>query len=318
MPSKDGPPDAGVVKGLVESGVRIVSFTFGIKLYTPELFSKIPEAVLGCYDRFLKRCPPERLKFYATENMKQHKPTTKRTFDMLRTWLKPDAPEREYVAIELHDGEVFNAAPHSMIKILGNEPSSLPHQSKNANLISMAFPAEDGFQRSAEMLAFVQELCGIFPFSSGHAGFSFECSRYEQRKSNTFAWQKSIRHPGIDISLPVKDAIAAGYDGLKTVGWLSIISDALAGTLGGSAKITKSLGKEVEAIPLKGGLLLKAGAEPRIGDTNRRDRLEEYRQVYKALKPLIEKAIARSKAISIAAPDFSDKSKAWFRRFEDA
>jgi hypothetical protein len=303
---------------LVQDGVRIVSLTFGIKLYTDLLFSKIPDAVLGCYDRYLKLFPGEGLKFYATENMSQHKPVAKRTLDMPRVWLKPGAPAREYVAIELHDGETFNAMPHHLFQMLGNEPGSLTRESENANLVFMTFPAEEGLRRSAEFQKLVQELCEIFPFTSGHAGFTFVCSKYEQRKSNTFAWQKSMRHPGIDISLPVKDGIAAGFDGLKTVGWLTLVSDALAKKAGGEAKIRKALTKEIEVIPVKGGLMIKAGPAPRIGDTNRRDPLDDYRQVYRALKPVLEAAIARSKAISIAAPDFAEKSIQWFRRFEDA
>ena len=41
-------------------------------------------------------------------------------------------------------------------------------------------------------------------------------------------------HPGLDIYMNGRrDTIAAGHDGLKTVGWLTLISKGLAEQIGG-------------------------------------------------------------------------------------
>src|ERR1041385_5809116 len=80
---------------LKEGGLRLVSVTFGVTLYTNAFFTEISKRVLGCLERFLQLCPPENLRFYATTNMRMHKPVTKRTLGMLETWLKPGAPHMD-------------------------------------------------------------------------------------------------------------------------------------------------------------------------------------------------------------------------------
>src|SRR5262245_22156122 len=77
------PPDLE----LVRDEQRWVSLTFCISLYTDRLLSSIPEAVLACYEKFFALCPRENIRQYSTENMKTHKPVTKRAFNMLPNWL---------------------------------------------------------------------------------------------------------------------------------------------------------------------------------------------------------------------------------------
>ncbi len=176
---------------LIANGARLVSLTFSVTLYTDVLLSSIPQPVLGCFEKFLQLCPPERLKFYATENMRQHKPVNKRVLNMLATWLKPGAPPREYIALELKDGDDFTWGPKFRFYIWGNEPGSISHLTNDANLIHMSFPPEWGVERTEEMLQLVRELSAIFPYQSGHASFCFLCSQYEKKKSQNYAWAKS-------------------------------------------------------------------------------------------------------------------------------
>jgi len=298
-------------------GVRIVSVAFAISLYTDRLFSSIPDAVLKWQEAFLRLCPAERLKFYATENMKKHKPVSKRVFGMLEGWLAAGAASREYIALELQDSEVFNASPHSLMKVLGGEAGSTAHAKKHANLVFMGFPGGWGLERTDELLGLVKELCTEFPFRSGHAGFCFLCSRYEEGLSQTHAWEKSMRHRGIDIFDAVNDIIAAGQDGLKGVGWLTMLGESLVEELGGGEKIGKDVSKPVEVLRVGNGVLLKAGPRPEIGDTNRRDDLPAYKQVYRAVAPLVERAVSRSKSLNLDGSDYKERTLDWLRRFSD-
>jgi hypothetical protein len=126
-----------------------------------------------------------------------------------------------------------------------------------------------------------------------------------------------MRHRGIEIHATVNDIIAAGHDGLRGVGWLTLLGAALAKELGGAAKLKKTLGSSAEVFEARHGLLLKAGERPRMGDTNRKDFLPEYRAVYAACKPVIERAIARSKSLSLASPEYKPRTLAWLRRLGD-
>lgn len=99
MSNADASPEAAFT--VMKGDVRIVSFCCDVALYTGADLSSIPDHVLHVYDRFFTICPPERLRWYATEHMSKHKPATPRVLDMLRGWLKPDAPPQKVIRIRL-------------------------------------------------------------------------------------------------------------------------------------------------------------------------------------------------------------------------
>ncbi|TQF08733.1 DUF3396 domain-containing protein [Myxococcus llanfairpwllgwyngyllgogerychwyrndrobwllllantysiliogogogochensis] len=82
---------------LIQDGIRLTSWVFGINLYTSRSFYDGSVGLLSAWDLFQTRCPPERLTFHATETMKAHKPVTKRVLGLLGTWLAPDAPRKNYL-----------------------------------------------------------------------------------------------------------------------------------------------------------------------------------------------------------------------------
>jgi hypothetical protein len=300
----------------IEEDVLLVSTTFGVTLYTDRVFTEIPDVVLYCYEKFLDLCPKENLKFYASENMKRHKPVNDRVFGMLQTWLKPEAPGREYISLELKDGKAYQDAPKYKFKITGNEKESLGYAGGNANLISFSFPPAWGAEEPDKMFDFVRDLCGRFPFQSGHAGFSFECCRYDEESSQTYAWQQSMHHPGIDVSRIPEDNKSAGQDALKTVNWLTILNADFIGKLGGLEAVKNHLPGDVDLIKVTNGYIFKAGKYPAIGDRNRGNSLPLYQSVYRVVAPLIEIACERSMAFDIA-DDFIEKTERWYKRFEN-
>jgi hypothetical protein len=300
---------------LVKDGLRLVSATFGVTLYTNEFFQDIPQAVLGCFEKFQEFCPPENLRFYATTNMRAHKPVTKRNLAMLTAKLKPGAPPTDLMDLELKDGKVYQDAPKFKFAVCAGGPGSLRHAAKQPNIVSIAFPPEWGWLRTAEMLALVKALCSFFPFQSGHAGFSLECSRYARTQSETHAWQQSMRHRGSDIvRLPV-DAKAVGRDGLKGVGWLTMVGKPLLPRVD-LKELRKAGSNGIEITEVPAGMILQSGPAPAIGDWNRGDRLPLYREVYRAVSPLVDLAADRSMSFNLVA-DYVAKTKAWYRRLHD-
>ena len=106
---------------LFEKDCRLVAVTFSISMYTNTPLSSIPKAVLTSYERFLRLCPSDQLRFYITENMSRHKPVNPRVMGMLGTWLKPDAPKKEDINLELKDGTVYQDAPKFAFEVCGSE-----------------------------------------------------------------------------------------------------------------------------------------------------------------------------------------------------
>jgi hypothetical protein len=301
---------------LVQDKIKLASLTFGINLYTDELFSKNGDKVTRCLEEFLKLCPRENLRFYATTNMRVHKPTTARTFGMLSAWLRPGAPPMDYIDLELKDGNAYQDAPRFKFAVSAGEKGSVRFKGKHANILSLAFPAEWGIDRPADMLSFVIKIASIFPFQSGLAGFAFECSRYRKEESQTHAWQESMRHRGVDIVRLPTDAKAVGHDALKGVGWLTLLGAPILERLGGLGRLRRSLGDAIQFIDLPNGVILKAGAAPASGDRNRDERLPLYAKVYDAISPLVETASKRSMSFNLVE-DFVERTEAWFARLSD-
>lgn len=165
------------------------------------------------------------------------------------------------------------------------------------------------------MVSLVAELANVFPFTSGLAGFAFECSRYAKEDSETYAWQASMSHPGIDIvRLPV-DAKAPGIDAVRGINWLTLVGAPIVQSLGGASRLQASLGSDIEVLDCRHGVVIKAGLRPAIGDVNRGDVLPLYRRVYRVLAAYVEVAARRSMSFHLT-DDYVERTEAWYRRFQ--
>jgi hypothetical protein len=304
---------------LKDADITLTALTFGINLYFNESFYAIPVQTLQSFELFRKTSAEMPLTLYATESMNEHKPVNKRVMGMLGTWLAPDAPQRPYVALELKSSPTPQDAPHLKYAVWGDI-------STQSNIISMAFPLVFGQEKTDEMLALVTQLAELIPFRSGLAGYSFECSRYAKRKSETHAWSTSMRHPGVDIVRIPVDAKALGKvtsevdstapigsQGVKGVGWLTLLDTSLCRELGGVAALRRKLPASIEVLECRHGVILQAGPKPELGDINRGETLPLYREIYKLLVPWISVSSDMSMAFQLAK-DYVERTRAWYAR----
>lgn len=308
--------DLEAVFNVMKDDVRIVSFCCDLALYTGEDLTSIPEAVLHIYDRFLAVCPPERLRWYATENMTRHKPVVPRVLDMLPGWLKPGAPARKMINIHLKDSASFDEAPKDSFWVYGIEAASHGH-GVEANSIRCTFPGRWGVENADEFFEFVADACAHFPFMSGHAGLVLETSPYYRSDGHIAAWRLSMQHPGFDISNPVTDPNRLRRDGIKGVNWLTILGPEFIRRIGGVTQIRNKLPTSVDVVEVGRGVILRAGPIPRWGHVNRQDLLPDYRAVYKLVAPLQDPIVQRYTSFSLPGGDHKMKTTAWLRRFAD-
>jgi hypothetical protein len=292
---------------LFKEGLKLVSVTFGINIYTDVSFYDCAASVLESLRLFREHAPEEALKYHATETMREHKPVTKRALGMLPTWLKPDAPRKHYISLDLKSGDQYQDAPDYKYEVWA-EPAS-----PQANIISMAFPAAWGSERTAAMLELVVALGNTIQFKAGLAGYSLECSRYNKQASERHAWSKSMRHPGLDVvRLPI-DARAAQGEAIRGVGWLTLVGSAFLEKLGGTVQVRRRLSAAINLIEVRHGIVIQAGPVPLAGDVNRADTLPLYREVYALLATFIGTAGKQSMAFQLAM-DYVERTQAWHAR----
>lgn len=299
-----------------EDGVRRASLTFSISLFTGATFAEMPHAPARCLELFLALCPPQNLRYYATENMRKHRAINKKVLDMPALWASQPETKTEYVSLELKDGDSELDAPKYLFKFASAEKGSPPHEAGDANSVTMTFPPSFGLANAQQMQDLLLRLLSELRCTCATAGFAFQCSRYSPRLGETFAWQKSMRHPEVDIVRIPQDHGAVQSNALKTVSWLTMVCDRFVQELGGAAVVTKGLGKGIVHGPVPGGLLLRIGDLPTITDRNRGETTPDYKRLHMALRPLVERAREQAMWFSTDSDDQDQQTEDWFRRFE--
>lgn len=295
---------------LVQDGVRLTSLVMAATVF----FDEPPQAhkadLLAAWHAWQNWCPPERMNFYSTETMSEHRKVGPKTLRMLDAWLAPGAPVRNIVSFEIKDGATFDDSPHWMFDLLGVDSDP-----DDPSMIQLAVPFGEGEAGAARLRAFTGALVARLGASHAVAGYALICSPYEEEASQTFARARSMRHRGLDILLSEADPVTVGHDGIKGVNWLTFIDRARIDRLGGDAAIRAALPPAVDVIPIGTGLLLQAGALPALGDENRRERVPLYRDVFRVLAPLTVDAFDRALDLVLEDDDAAtDLTLRWRRR----
>ena len=235
---------------------------------------------------------------------------------MLAVWAAQPDSKTEYLSLELKDGDNELDAPKYLFKYASAEPESPPHKARHSNSITLSFEPSWGLEKAQQMQDLMLRLLAELPCVCATAGFAYQCSRYSPKLGETFAWQKSMRHPEVDIVRIPQDHRAVKQDALKTVAWLTMISDDLANELGGVDQLTRGLGKGIVHGPVPGGLMFRVGDAPVISDRNRGESSPDYKKLHMALRPLIERARDQAMWFASDSEDQDEQSESWFRRFE--
>ena len=74
--------------------------------------------------------------------------------------------------------------------------------------------------------------------------------------------------------------------GIKSINWLTAVSNRLLERIGGAESVARSAGYGIERLPYGNGIVFQAGASPQIGDTLQGFVPQAYLALGKALKPL--------------------------------
>jgi len=80
-------------------------------------------------------------------------------------------------------------------------------------------------------------------------------------------------------------------DGIKSVNWLTILSEELVERVGGRKSLRRKLSTDIVFHELPKTLVLQAGPAPKMGDVNGVDELQLYREVAQTLKPIFSKTV---------------------------
>lgn len=165
---------------------------------------------------------------------------------------------------------------------------------------------------TAELAALATGVAGDLRIRWGAAGFTYgawELDRYGETRDAVYAHAR--RYPGFDVGQHAT-WMRAFHDRVRTVSWLTFLGKDLTGALraAGDALASDDL---VAIEPCGEGVMIRAGARPEPGDTNRRRLPAAYARVDRRVR-----AVRAAEGLHFYAPWSNATTEQWLRRFEDA
>jgi len=184
--------------------------------------------------------------------------------------------------------------------------------------LSAHFPAATARTEPDALIARLLDWCGRLKPMQGVVGLSPLFELGMERSYPQVYWPFLSRFVGFDhdwgFAMSLGDVRA-----IKGVNWLTILDDGFVAELGGKAALRKAVGPEAEVLDWAGGVLIRAGAEPQIGDRNIDDWPEAYIAVNRALRPIRFEAYPSTPMAFLKVPpplDPVEETLKWVRRFD--
>jgi hypothetical protein len=180
------------------------------------------------------------------------------------------------------------------------------------------FPAATARSEAETVIAMVIDWCNRLRPMQGTMGLAPMFEAGMDRTYPSVLWPCLSRHVGLDYTWTWTMALGPAQR-IKGVNWLTILEDALVVELGGRDRLAGALGQAATILPWDGGILIRAGAEPELGDRDKGLWPEAYVAVNRALRPIrYEDHPARRFAlIDVPAPlDPLEETLRWVRRFD--
>lgn len=140
-------------------------------------------------------------------------------------------------------------------------------------------------QESGFFQQWVHDWCKRLSPYHGYAGLGLINSmEYDTARRNERLFYPLIqRFPGLEIDIPLSHSRHCD-EGLKSVNWLTILSDSFLQKLGGKTILKNQLGNEFPFYDYPGGTIIQAGPHPQIGDLEKNNIPRHYQQVYRLVQ----------------------------------
>jgi hypothetical protein len=200
---------------------------------------------------------------------------------------KLQSPSIDYSSIDLGSGPLLGSEGPYGWHLNGGNLSSPDVYPNNSNVCYHQFPP-DLLDRVGEqqLVDWVVSIAELHPFETGQFGYSFnQLQRTWTTEAEEFVGGMAMRFRGFDILEPDLARQARGL--VPNCSWLNLLGERVVEKLGGESVIRSSLSSEVQVRRISGGLLLRAGGLPPVGDTNRQALdLAPVREVARLTKPL--------------------------------
>lgn len=226
--------------------------------FTLELYGddQLQGVGLELFDELHSWIPENRPLFMLGKRSKEYKELTSGRLKRLRKTLGALATEGQFYAVKDADGLSVDAYGIEL---------SISEAMPTRVFVNLPLSFVQG--RENEAFESFRALVDRFPFVCATAGYGFnlEWSRGGEQKGQPVEIRKALRYHGLNLRNRVQEMWLG--KNLKSVHWLTFVDNERLEASGAESRID-TLGDEVEAHRVTGGILLRAGAAPPVGDIN--------------------------------------------------
>lgn len=291
-----------------ESGHPLITESLALTFYLRHSHAEVSPQVAHSLKAYLRAVGPTALGLYADEDGYWQ---SLDDAGWSRIWRELSNPRRASIHLTdasngeqryrfIYRGRQLDAA------FLANEPRAV---SSVSFWLPTGYLEEHGPER---VHALALELAAPLPFSSGHAGLSFDCDTGIAEVKKELR-QLCFRYPGMDVPDFNWLSLHLGTR-IRGVSWLNFLGQPVLGELGGAAGLRERLHyPETTVRELSGDrAVIRMGPSPEAGDIQKGEALPAYREVAHVLEPWLHHETARSRS-SFTPEDLLR----WERRFLD-
>lgn len=288
---------------VVQAGLRAVFYFEGAE--QPERRA----AVVACVDK-LQSLIGQHLRWVVHPTTAKRYPRGSPRVPALSDWMAQRSKDQawEYCT---HGGEQPEAASHFLIAAYG--PAGWKG---NPGYLEFALPLTWFADHPGSLPALVLEVSDILRPLHGYGGIglleSFDESVESAAEPSVYALAR--RFPGLEVGMALSHARYL-KDGIKGVNWLTLVGTRWLPAVGGVETLRAVLGADIPVREYNGGVLIQAGARPRLGDVNDGRSPEPYQRVAHALRPIRVDSVG-SLHYAGANRFTKDTSDEWLRRFD--
>ena len=272
---------------------------------------KVREAVASCFEEYIAVCGthlrwvkhPKNLRMYKADDPKVPSP---------RDWLRQLAEGEEWEFM-YHGGRDADEASSFQVSALGS-----PDAEGDLSYFQASLPVNWYAKNAGSFTDLSLKFCELLTPVSGYGGLGIVQSpngileaEYEPQ-----VYALAQRFPGLEVDYPFSHVLHL-REGIKGVNWLTFLGGGWLAELGGLEHLREQAGEDFTFYEVGGGVLIRAGQRPQMGDRERGSVPRHYARLSNILRPV---RVAELGSLHHAGPDrFDDESTAqWLARFDEA
>lgn len=258
----------------VDDGIELMRLALGLVIYFSGGLAAHRQGLTAAVDAAWPLVAPG-VRSFQTTNMKTPRKLKDGKDVLMRMLEEPPSPVYDYVVVD--NRHTIDEAPDCCIEL-----AHAGYRSGGYILCRLPVGERAGHEK---LLDLTLKIASRWDVGHGYAGYTLALNTIGLKAAlpKWMFYGIGMRHPGVDLPSAGNTSFVAA-DGIKRINWLTVLGTGMVARVGSLNGLERQRGVVVHKTAAS--VVVQAGEEPLIGDTNRRDTCEVYHRVGRALKSI--------------------------------